>query len=161
MIKYLNKGNATTMAMIISAFLVCGGVLGYQYYFSRKAVPVVQNEHEKFAGALTQGYLEAYKFEDVVLSKRIKSYSINEINIDIEKDECFGFIIDLSIEAYKSNSDWTAGNGKIEGNWIRNKVMYMNAVKRDNGYYLKIVGTGRVDDDCTNGSPITPVELIK
>jgi len=163
MIKYSNQGISTIMAMVVSAVLVCGGVFAYQYYSSKKVVdtPPVKNDYVKIAKTLAQGYLEGYLFEDVVLSKRIKSYSINGIDIDVLKDNCFGFKVDLSVEIFKSESDWTAGNGKIEGNWVMNKNIFMNAFVNNNGYVLKIVGTERVDDDCTNGSPITVIEVVK
>lgn len=157
------------MAIIISGVLVCAGVFAYQYYNSIKKnenIPAEKSVHEKMAWNLVKGYLEAYKFPDVVLPKRIKSYLINKIDIDIEKDNCFGFIVDFSVNTLKSQNDgltdWIAGNGEADGDWVKNKTMFMNAVGNDvSGFSLRIAGTARKDNDCTTGSPISPVEIIK
>jgi DNA-directed RNA polymerase specialized sigma24 family protein len=39
-------------------------------------------------------------------------------------------------------SAWVAGNGEIEGDWIRRKELIVGVIKESNVYHLRLIGTG-------------------
>jgi hypothetical protein len=103
-----------------------------------------------------EGMLRSLESQNVNLDKRVEDYTINKISIYPVKDNCFGATIDFSVESYNVQGvqGWEAGNGNVDGYWVRNKEYMINAVEDGNGNYtMKSIGTGRANDDCTTGTP--------
>jgi len=109
-------------------------------------------DFEETAQNLFSDYLDKYKNTDVSLNDRIKSYMINDIKIDTIEDNCFRFTVNYSVETFKDqNNNWTnwvAGNGKEEGNWVKNKTNFVDVVKENGNYKIREMGTGRSSASC-------------
>jgi len=176
----LNKAISTPLALIIIigfGILVVGSILGYQYYYlpeqeaetsivqapktetpaTESSTTVPRTEKEKIAYELFSEHLNLYLSKEVPLEDRLLDYKINKILIDIEKEECFGFIVEFSVKTAIApiqdnliKSNWVAGNGEVFGNWVKNKSLVVDVIKQGNDYIIReIVGTARGELDCT------------
>lgn len=150
--------------IIIVAVILFGGVFVFQYFAMQAQETAMmlsfENSPQVIANELLSGYLDSYKLGNVALGDRIKSYSINNINIDISENGCFGFVANFSVETYKDQNNgftnWSAGNGTESGSWVNNKVVNFNAVKAGSAYALNNVGTARVSRSCSVPSVVQP-----
>jgi len=152
----LNRGISPILAMVVIIFvaiIVVAGFLIYGYFWipeeSENARPEVKNEKsfKKIAEIIFTDHLDEYKTQNTPLDSRIKDYKINNIDIGLEEESCFRFWIDFSVETYRNENNgitgWDAGNGDVDGAWIVNKLMFVDAVKGENGNYeIREMGTG-------------------
>ena len=142
-------------------------------WFSKPQTNIVQQNNDSgqntnsdratITNNLMKSYLETYKSSSVDLNNRIKDYSINNVFVEITKKNCFSSTVKFSVDTYRSQNNnwtnWSAGNGVIDGDWVRNKSEVVNVVEDKNGNYtIKIVGTARVNDDCATGSAVTSTQ---
>lgn len=162
MFKYLNKGISAPIALIIILILAAsvGGFTLWQYSeIQKEQIELMSLENEEqttdfkeTAQNLFSDHLDKYKDTDVSLDSRIKSYTINSINIDMIEDDCFGFTVNFSVDTLKDqNNNWTnwiAGNGKVEGNWVKNKTNAVDVVKENGNYKIREMGTSRGSASC-------------
>ncbi len=119
---------------------------------STPSIDETAKDLKDIATSLFDEHLDSYISSNTPLNSRLKSYIINNITIDIIEDNCFGFIVNFSVETFKEENnnwtDWVAGNGEIDGNWVKNKEMFVDVLTENNGYKIRESGTGRGSSSC-------------
>jgi len=168
--QYFNKGISTPVGILVVLLVaVLAGVLIWQFSPGEEIPspsPIVTPDEptptpltdettenlKDIATSLFSKYLDNYRSNDVSLDSRLENYIINNITIEIIEDSCFGFTVNFSVETFKEENnnftDWIAGNGMIDGNWVNNKEMFVDALKENSGYKIREMGTGRADPGC-------------
>jgi len=168
MIMKKQKGISTFFAILVVGIIaIMGFAIFYSYQYiwvpeeettiSQTEIPEVEvpegeEKLKDIANNLIGDYLKQYKSSEVELKKRLKSYTINSIDIDIIEEDCFGFTVNYSVETFKSSNndrtDWIAGNGKVSNDWVRNKIQFVDIIKENGDYKIREMGTGRSSLSC-------------
>ncbi len=154
---FQNKRIATLIGVFIILLVVIvlgGGIYIWQYLLRldeeillQKGKILVESQQvlTDTANKLITDYLNKFESSEDV-KDRLVDFSINNIKIDgtdrIE-NECFVFNVDFSVKTAMKQSNWQAGNGEVgPDNWINNKDLYISAVKEEDNYKIKEMGTG-------------------
>jgi hypothetical protein len=106
--------------------------------------------NEEIITHLFENYLSHYKIPDRGAMCRLIDFDIvsvtHEVNLDfLAKEQNVDFVdgVVYSVQMPVLPSDWVAGNGEFgENGWIIHKFMISGAVKVDDEYVLKLIGTG-------------------
>ena len=73
----------------------------------------------------------------------VSESKINDVSLISEGKNIFTVCISYDIKAANENSPWYAGNGVVEGNWIINKVTFLDIEKtEENKYRIINIYTG-------------------
>ena len=121
-----------------------------------KFEPIMDEEVEK---VFEESYLKSNEISLVIMadgtktpsnSETLEDYKINSVvdvginvwavNFDVKPKHNPDAEIDPSQSPYMYS--WVAGNGEVDGDWIRGKSLFVHAVKLDGIVKLEIIGTG-------------------
>ncbi len=152
----LNKIFLIALAVVI----VLGGILFLQHKQntspdnSQKALNS-QNEAALKPEAMVavNNWLIFFQGPSVLQEQRLKAFVVSEIKIDIIEENCMGISAKMSLEPAQApdiSSYWMAGGGRIEGTWVKDKILLFNAAKKGEGYEITGNGTSRVGKTCSN-----------
>ena len=84
--------------------------------------------------ALWVDYMQRCQSPYLAENERITDYEIVSIQA--------GFITFSVQPAKMLYSDWVAGNGEIQGDWVRNKGLFVRVFEEGGAWHLKMLGTG-------------------
>jgi hypothetical protein len=96
------------------------------------------------AYALFEQYLDSYTSKDTARKARLEDYEINEVRIFETDEKRLSFSITFSVRpAFSTGFDWwITGNGRQEEDWIRNKFLFVTAVRAGDVFLIESLGTG-------------------
>ena len=96
------------------------------------------------AYALFEQYLDSYTSKDTVREERLENYEIGDVRLYEEDEKRLSFKITFSVlPAFPPGLDWwISGNGRQEGDWIRNKILFVTAKRSGDVFLIESLGTG-------------------
>ncbi len=125
--------------------------LGFRYIVAHlSAAETTGLDDTGILRALWEDYMQRSQFILLDVHNRIIEYEI----LDVKADASFGSLgqeqgveiagtVTFSVRpAQMEYSNWVAGNGTIDGEWVRSKFLFIGAIKDGTAIHLKIIGTG-------------------
>ncbi len=114
------------------------------YYSSTKSL-----DNYSLVDLLFRKWIEQYEDENVVERYKLEDYEIDDVIISKEYQQFsdqkgIDFIAQViySVKPTLINSAtwWVAGNGKLDGDWVRHKGFYVGVTKKNDYYELTVLG---------------------
>ncbi|MBO8128534.1 MAG: hypothetical protein H0Z39_04950 [Peptococcaceae bacterium] len=97
---------------------------------------------EEIGKSLFKQHLERFQAPEFADQARLEAYRINTVQVTELKENGFVFTVDFDVKPTVPHTYWTAGNGRMEGDWIKGKVQFVTVVKTQDSYYISGMGTG-------------------
>lgn len=99
--------------------------------------------------ALWEDYMQRFQFTLLDDGMRLVEFEIVSVNEDARLDalrleqglDLIGGV-EYSVRPVAGAGAWIAGNGEMQGDWVRNKFMIIGAIQDSDAVHLKIIGTG-------------------
>ena len=100
--------------------------------------------------ALWEDYMQRCQFTLLDEHQRLVEYEIVEVKEDsgliaVRQEKGLDVIgtISFSVRPVKMEySGWIAGNGEIQGEWVRSKFLFIGYSKDPDAVHLRLIGTG-------------------
>ena len=92
-------------------------------------------------------WLSVYKDHISCKQAWLEDFKINQVEHapNVEVDEGFMVTVNFDVKPEKMRvgmSDWLAGNGVMEGDWVNKKFLFVNIVKKGDKWKIVSLGTG-------------------
>jgi len=113
----------------------------------RKA-EVAQLSPDDILHRLFSDWLEHFRSADAGFSDRLAAFDVVAVEALVEPSATsgdtgsFGGAVLFSVKPVSDSSRWIAGNGRSEGDWLREKFLFVQVDEHGDSYSLDIVGTG-------------------
>jgi hypothetical protein len=134
------------IGLSLIAYLIYTGVT-YNTIETKETTEESKKDLKVVANDLFDNFLKLYLSDNMPLHSRLKNYTIDDIDIYYEEDNCFTFRVGFSVEPYTTG--WTAGNGEEKNGWYVDKSMYIDVIKINDDYYIReFVGTASGPHGC-------------
>ena len=93
---------------------------------------------------LFEQYLDSYCSKDAIRKARLEDYEISEVRIFEADDDRLLFNVTFSVKpaSLASLDWWISGNGRQEGEWIRDKSFFVTALRSGDVFLIESLGTG-------------------
>lgn len=103
---------------------------------------VDESKPEDVAVKLVGRWLSKFKGGEVSWASRLEDYKIKRIDVARSRDDLVASAT-FSVKPTRwSYSNWQAGNGTAEGEWIRDRSTRFLITKAEGGYKLQELGPG-------------------
>lgn len=89
-------------------------------------------------------YLNYYTKDNIENDLKLKSYKINDVAVKNKNNDSFEFMVDFSVEPVNDKM-WLMPNGKKSGDWVNNKVLFVNAKINGNVYSIDQKATSPIN----------------
>lgn len=147
------KVRLSTFIAVVEFIIILALIVGAFYLINKDNVKVIKSEedtqgvnnvqtiedtkkdiltYDEIGGIEFSKYLDKFKDEKDDKSK-IVSYKINSCKMVYYYNDEFIFNVNYDVNV-EENSNWIAGNGVIDGDWVRGKNVFIN-LKKINGEY--------------------------
>lgn len=155
------KKNLSIVSTVVAVVLIFSLVLVFIYGYSPKdpmdsvLVPVdfEGGDLQAISEKLFDDYLRYHKSYKVDMFERIRDYDISLVIAEGERNAGqYRFTVEYSVKLrskigpevgpYKEGNHWIAGNGDIDGNWIRDSYAFVTVVAEEGHYRIVAIGTG-------------------
>ena len=96
---------------------------------------------------LWEDYMQRCQF--ALLDDHLVEYEIISVTEDARFDalrleqglDLIGGVV-YSVQPAQGAGAWAAGNGEIQGDWVRNKFLIIGVLKDSDAVHLRLIGTG-------------------
>ncbi len=122
--------------------------LGFRYIVAHlSATETAGLDDNGILRALWEDYMQRSQFTLLDAHNRIIEYEILDVKADAgsglqQKMDIMGSVTFSVRPVQMEYSDWVAGNGEVDGEWVRSKFLFIGAIKDGSAVHLKIIGTG-------------------
>jgi hypothetical protein len=107
-------------------------------------------DHAGVLRALWEDYMQRCQFTLLDDHQRLVEYALADIqeaaSLDSLRQEqgldMLGTVAFSVRPPAMQFSDWIAGNGEVQGDWVRNKFLFIGAIQDSAAVHLRIIGTG-------------------